>query len=115
MWEDKTDNFTEKERHYKDTYLEISEVLDNTIEASLFSSETGDYEIYVCYGKMVGIVYANADEAESLRQQMKKDLEEEYKKSKEVPSSDFVNYFGNKYRLDLPTDLFFDMGDFFPF
>ena len=74
MWEDKTDYFTEKERHYKDTYLEISEVLDNTIEASLFSSEVGDYEIYVCYGKMVGIVYANADEAESLRQQMKKDL-----------------------------------------
>ncbi len=115
MWEDKTDYFTEKERHYKDTYLEISEVLDNTIEASLFSSEVGDYEIYVCYGKMVGIVYANADEAESLRQQMKKDLEEEYKKSKEEPSGDFINYFGNKYSLDLPTDLFFDMGDFFPF
>ena len=74
MWEDKTDNFIEKERHYKDTYLEISEVLDNTIETSLFSSEVGDYENYVCYGKMVGIVYANADEAESLRQQMKKDL-----------------------------------------
>lgn len=115
MWEDKTDYFTEKERHYKDTYLEISEVLDNTIEASLFSSEVGDYEIYVCYGKMVGIVYANADEAEALRQQMKKDLEEEYKKNKEIPSSDFVNYFGNKYRLDLPTDLFFNLDDFFPF
>lgn len=53
MWEDKTDNFIEKERHYKDTYLEISEVLDNTIEASLFSSEVGDYEIYVCYERMV--------------------------------------------------------------
>lgn len=37
MREDKTDYFTEKKRHYKDTYLEISEVLDNTIEASLFS------------------------------------------------------------------------------
>ena len=48
-------------------------------------------------------------------EQAKDDLEEEYKKNKEVPSSDFVNYFGNKYRLDLPTDLFFDMGDFFPF
>lgn len=115
MWEDKTDYFTEKERHYKDTYLEISEVLDDTIEASLFSSEVGDYEIYVCYERMVGIVYASADEAEALRQQMKKDLEEEYKKNKEIPSSDFVNYFGNKYRLVLPTDLFFDMGDFFPF
>ena len=56
MWEDKTDYFTEKERHYKDTYLEISEVLDNTIEASLFSSEVGDYEIYVCYERMVGIL-----------------------------------------------------------
>ena len=94
MWEDKTDNFIEKERHYKDTYLEISEVLDNTIEASLFSSEVGDYEIYVCYERMVGIVYASADEAEALRQQIKKDLEEEYKKNKEIPSSDFVNYFG---------------------
>ena len=115
MWEDKTDNFIEKERHYKDTYLEISEVLDNTIEASLFSSEVGDYEIYVCYERMVGIVYASADEAEVLRQQMKKDLEEEYKKNKGVPSSDFVNYFGNKYRLDFPTDLFFNLDDFFPF
>lgn len=46
---------------------------------------------------------------------MKKDLEEEYKKNKEIPSNDFVNYFGNKYRLDMPTDLFFDMGDFFSF
>ena len=45
MWEDKIDHFTDKERDYKDTYLEISEVLDNTIEASLFSSEVGDYEI----------------------------------------------------------------------
>lgn len=53
MWEDKIDYFTEKERHYNDTYLEISEVLDNTIEASLFSSEVGDYEIYVCYERMV--------------------------------------------------------------
>lgn len=64
---------------------------------------------------MVGIVYASADEAEALRQQMKKDLEEEYKKNKEVPSSDFVNYFGNKYRLDFSTDLFFNLDDFFPF
>lgn len=46
---------------------------------------------------------------------MKKDLEEEYKKNKGVPSSDFVNYFGNKYRLDFPTDLFFNLDDFFPF
>ena len=63
MWEDKTDYFTEEQRHYKDTYLEISEVLDNTIEASLFSSKEGDYETYVCYERMVGIVYASADEA----------------------------------------------------
>ena len=46
---------------------------------------------------------------------MKKNLEEEYKKNKEVPSSDFVNYFGNKYHLDMPTDLFFNLDDFFPF
>ena len=36
MWEDKTDYFTEKERHYKDTYLEICEVFDNKVEAVYF-------------------------------------------------------------------------------
>lgn len=31
MWENVTDNFTEKQRHYKDTYLEIDNVLDGKI------------------------------------------------------------------------------------
>ena len=46
QWEDVTETFTESQRHYKPTYLEIDEVLDERLEVSLFSSETGPYEIY---------------------------------------------------------------------
>ncbi len=114
MWEDKTDYFSEEQRHYKDTYLEICEVIDDTLEVSLFSSETSEYEIYVSFGKMVGIVYSNANEAVALREKIKKELEEEYRKNKE-PTSDYIDYFAEKYHLEIPFDLFFDMGDFFPF
>ena len=34
-WRDVTSTFTESQRYYKDTYLEISEVLDDVIEVSI--------------------------------------------------------------------------------
>ena len=38
--------FSESRRHYKNTYLEICEVLDEVLEISLFSSVEISYETY---------------------------------------------------------------------
>ena len=59
-WVDVTNTFSEKARHYKNTYLEIDEVYDGVVEVSLFSSKEGLYEIYFSYGKMYGIIYVDA-------------------------------------------------------
>lgn len=40
-WIEVTDCFSESQRHYKDKYLIIDEVLDDTVEVSLFSSPDG--------------------------------------------------------------------------
>ncbi len=107
-WEDKTDTFSEKQRHYKNTYLEICEVYDNLLEANLFSVDDGTYEIYVSFSPMDGIVYAkNKQEAVSVRENIKKDLVAEYKKRKK-PSDEFIKMFAEKYNLCLPLDTYFD-------
>lgn len=108
QWEDVTETFTESQRHYKQTYLEIDEVLDERLEVSLFSSETGPYEIYCSYGKMYGIIYTDAANQEELRKKIKTDLEKEYAKSGRNPSSEFMQYFIETYNLCLPNDIFFD-------
>lgn len=108
QWEDVTETFTESQRYYKQTYLEIDEVLDERLEVSLFSSETGPYEIYCSYGKMYGIIYTDAANQEELRKKIKADLEKEYAKSGRNPSSEFMQYFIETYNLCLPNDIFFD-------
>lgn len=40
-WENVTGFFSEEERHYNNTYMEINEVYDGKIEVSLFSSKEG--------------------------------------------------------------------------
>lgn len=70
-WENKTETFTEEQRHYRNTYLEICEVYDNTVEVNLFSAVDQLYEIYVSYGRMYGIVYAEKEEAYLLRERIK--------------------------------------------
>ncbi len=112
-WKDVTSCFSESQRYYKHTYLEIDEVYDEELEVSLFSSEEGPYEIYFSYGIMYGIVYADADKAYEVREQMKKDLQEAYDQSKE-PSSEYIDWFAKKYDVQLPMDIYFDfnLGDF---
>lgn len=105
-WKDVTETFSEDERHYKDTYLEICEVLDEN-ELSLFSSEVGPYEIYVSYGEMYGIVYSDASDAYQKRDEIKKVIEDDYLKNGK-PSNDFINDFAEKYGLELASDIFFD-------
>lgn len=106
-WRDVTDSFTEEQRHYKNTYLEQDEVYDEVVELSIFSSPDDQYEIYFSYGKFYGIVYADPEEAYEIRDNMKKDLADSYNSTKE-PTGEFINWFGEKYHVSLPNDLFFD-------
>lgn len=107
QWVNVTHTFSESQRHYKNTYLEICEVLDEIVEVSLFSSIDNLYEIYFSFGIMYGIVYAKKEEAYEKREQMKSDLEKEYCKSKE-PSKEFIDSFAKKYDVCLPSDVIFD-------
>jgi hypothetical protein len=111
-WKDVTNSFSEERRHYIDKYLEIDEIYDDIVEVSLFSSEDDLYEIYISFGIMYGIVYAEADEAYSLREEIKKVIAKEYDKNKE-PSDEFINKFHEKYKICLPNDLFFDTSNLF--
>ena len=113
-WENVTEYFSEKQRHYKDTYLEINEVFDEIVEVSLFSSKDGIYEIYFSYGKLYGIIYADAEKAYSKREEIKKELEQEYLKHKE-PTSEFINTFCEKHKVCMPNDIFFDASSLFGF
>lgn len=72
-----TDYFSEEDRHYKDTYMEINEVYDGKIEVSLFSSKEGLYEIYLSYGVFCGIIYVDAEKADSKREEIKFELAQE--------------------------------------
>ncbi len=107
QWVNVTDTFSETQRHYQNTYLEISEVLNEELEVSLFSSEDAPYEIYFSFGIMYGIVYAEKENAYEKREQMKLDLEREYRKNHE-PSNEFIDSFTEKYDVCLPGDVLFD-------
>jgi len=103
-WENVTEFFSEDERHYKNTYLEMNEVYNGKIEVSLFSSKEGLYEIYFSYGRLYGIIYVDAEKAESKREEVKNELAQEYQKHEE-PTSEFVNVFCEKHKVSLPNDL----------
>lgn len=106
-WIEVTDYFSESQRHYKDKYLIIDEVLDDTVEVSLFSSPDGVYEIYVSYAGRDGIVYVNEADAYLRREEIKRVLAEDYQKNKK-PSNEFIVEFADKYKLEIPFDLYFD-------
>lgn len=73
----------------------------------MFSAKEGLYEIYVSYGRMYGIVYADSEKAYMIRENIKEDLEKAYDYSTE-PSSDYISWFARKYDLQLPMDTLFD-------
>lgn len=107
IWEDKISSFTEKERHYKNKYLEICNVYDDKVEVNLYSSDE-EYEIYVNYGKMFGVSYAYEEEAYERFEMIKRDIEKEIEKSGLKPSDEFINEFCEKYQIAIPNDIFFD-------
>ena len=111
-WKNVTNTFSEKRRHYRNTYLEICEAYDEAVEVSVFSSESQPYEIYVSYGRMYGVIYSNAEDAYAKLEEIKKVLEKEYKENKE-PTDEFIEAFAEKYQLELPQDIIFDTSALF--
>ncbi len=106
-WRNVTETFTEEQRHYNGTYLEICEVYDEKLEVSLFSAEDKPYEIYVSFGRMYGIVYASQEVAAVLREDIKQVLLEEYEQHEE-PTSEFIDEFAECFGLCMPNDVLFD-------
>lgn len=113
-WENVIDLFTDEERHYKDTYMEINEVYDGIVEVSLFSSDEGPYEIYFSYDIFYGIIYVDAENAYSKREEVKKELAEEYEINKEA-TGEFINAFAEKHKVCMPSDILFDTTALFGF
>lgn len=113
-WIDKTDTF--EKRQWKDKYLEICEVLDDKIEVNLYSCEDiNNYEIYVNYGVMYGIVYVHKDNAIKLKEEIKSVIYKDYMKngySEDMPTDEFISDFNKKYNIQIPNDIFFDEEEF---
>lgn len=108
-WIDKTNTF--EERKWKDKYLEICEVLDDKIEVNLYSCEDiNNYEIYVNYGIMYGIVYVHKNNAIKLRKEIKNFIYDDYITngySENIPTDEFIDKFHKKYNIKIPSDIFF--------
>jgi hypothetical protein len=106
-WKNVTGTFSDKQRHYKSTYLETCEVFDELLEVSLFSSEVELYEIYFSYGIFYGIIYVEKENAVEKYTTVKNELELEYRQHKE-PTAAFINEFAEKNKVELPNDIYFD-------
>jgi hypothetical protein len=106
-WKNVTEAFSDKQRHYKNMYLETCEVYDEVLEVSLFSSIVDSYEIYFSYGIFYGIIYVDKENAVEKYETVKNELELEYCQHKD-PTATFINEFAEKNRVSLPNDLFFD-------
>ena len=109
-WIDKTNTF--EERKWKDKYLEICEVLDDKIEVNLYSCEDiNNYEIYVNYGIMYGIVYVHKNNAIKLREKIKNFIYDDYITNgynENIPTDEFIDKFHKKYNIRIPSDIFFE-------
>ena len=106
-WNNVTGTFSDKQRCYKNMYLETCEVFDEILEVSLFSSIDDSYEIYFSYGIFYGIIYVEKEDAVEKFETVKNELELEYRQHKD-PTSTFINEFAEKYGVCLPNDIFFD-------
>lgn len=113
-WENVTELFSEEERHYKNTYMEINEVYDEVVEVSLFSSKEEPYEIYFSYGIFYGVIYVDAENSYLKREEIKNELAQEYQNHKE-PTDEFINSFSKKHKVCMPNDILFDASSLFDF
>lgn len=97
-WVNVTQSFSEIQRHYRDSYLEVDEVLDGTVEVSLFSKPMGLYEIYVGFEIMTGIISVSKEQAYILRDEIKATLEKAYEKERKLTDA-FMEEFCKKYDM----------------
>jgi len=111
-WTNVTETFSENQRYYSNTYLEICEVYKEQLEVSLFSSEVESYEIYFSYGRLYGIIYVEKKDAVLKYEEVKKELELNYHQHKE-PTDIFINEFCEKHKVCMPNDIFFDASALF--
>ena len=112
QWEDKTSTFTEEQKHFSNTYLLKCNVLDDNIEVNIYEKEDGNYEFYVSYGKMYGIIPFSGDDPYEKAEEIMDVIFQDHLNNK-VPSSDFINTFAKEYNLGLPANTFFDMDSLF--
>lgn len=113
-WENVTDLFSEEDRRYKNTYMEINEVYDGIVEVSFFSSKEGLYEIYFSYDIFYGIIYVDAEKADSKREEIKTELAQEYQKNKK-PTEEFIILFSEKHKVCMPEDILFSASNLLDF
>lgn len=106
-WKNVTEYFSEAQRHYNGKYLEIDEVYDEEVEVSVFSAIDEPYEIYFSYDIFYGIVYAEKENVYKIRDEMKRELQAEYEKNKNV-TDEFIRNFARKYNVCMPGDIFFN-------
>ena len=113
-WKNVADTFSEEQRYYNGKYLEIDEVYNDEVEVSVFSADDEPYEIYFSYDKYYGIVYAEKEKVYEIRDEMKRELQAEYDKSRKM-SDEFIRKFTEKYDVCMPNDIYFsfDIMDFF--
>jgi hypothetical protein len=106
-WNNVTGTFSDKQRRYKNMYLETCEVYDEILEVSLFSSTVDSYEIYFSYEEFYGIIYVEKENAVEKYEAVKNELELEYRQHKN-PTATFINEFGERNKVSLPDDLFYN-------
>ena len=106
-WKNVTGTFSDKQRRYKNMFLETCEVFDEILEVSLFSSIDSLHEIYFSYGEFYGIIYVEKENAVEKYETVKNELGLEYRQHKD-PTTTFINEFAEKNSVCLPGDIFFD-------
>ena len=110
-WEDKTNTFTESRRHCNGRYLLQCEVALGEIEVNIYSSPNL-WEVFIQFGKITGVSYAEEENIYTLRDNIKEDIEKIYSKYKFDIPGNIINKFCEKYNLDI-FNSFFDFSSFF--
>ena len=110
-WEDKTNTFTESRRHWNGRYLLQCEVALGEIEVNIYSSPNL-WEVFIQFGKITGVSYAEEENIYTLRDNIKEDIEKIYSKYKFNIPGNIINEFCEKYNLDI-LNSFFDFSSFF--
>lgn len=103
IWTDITDTFSEKSRHYNNTYLRQCIIANGEmVELTIFEDVEGEADkIFAKYAQMYGVIHINREKTDETFDNAKRDIEEEISKNGDDPDEDFINDFAQKYELDI--------------